>query len=124
MKSQRAVRLAELIKNEVSAILLRDIKDPRVGFVSITDVEVSQDLKYVRIFVSILGDESSKRDTMKALDRASGFVRSELAKRIQLRYAPEISFKSDNSIERGARIFKILNDIKDNSTNSPKETEV
>jgi ribosome-binding factor A len=112
VNQQRSTRLGELIKEEVSDILLRSLKDPRIGFVSVTDVEVTSDLRQVKIFVSVLGDESAKKDTMKALDSATGFVRSEIGKRIRLRYTPEVMFKFDNSIERGSRISKILNDIK------------
>lgn len=113
MPSQRPTRLGEVIKTEVSQIFHREMKDPRMGFVSVTDVEVTQDLSAVRIFVSVLGDEAAGKDTMKALDSATGFVRSELGKRIRLRHVPELSFKLDTSIERGSRISKILNDIRD-----------
>lgn len=101
-----------MIKAETSEILHRQLKDPRVGFVSVTDVEVSQDLNFVRIFVSVLGDDEARTETMKVLERAVGFVRSELARRIRLRHAPEICFKHDDSIERGTRIAKLLNDLK------------
>lgn len=123
MASPRSARLGEVIKVEVSEILHRQLKDPRIGFVSVTDVEVSQDLSFVRVFVSVLGDETARKDTMTALEKATGFVRSEIGKRVKLRHTPEITFLHDNSIERGSRISKILNDLKheQSAENAPSE---
>ncbi len=106
--SMRLARLRELFKQEVSAILQREMKDPRIGFVSVTDVEVSADLRHVKVFVSILGDREAKAQTMDALDNAQGFFRKELGRRIRLRYTPEVLFRLDDSIERGARVNQLL----------------
>lgn len=106
--SVRLARLRELFKHEISAILQREIKDPRIGFVSVTDVELSPDLRHAKIFVSILGDAEAKAKTMAGLGNARGFIRTELGKRIRLRYIPEVHFKLDESIERGARIQHLL----------------
>ncbi|MCL4516998.1 MAG: 30S ribosome-binding factor RbfA [Firmicutes bacterium] len=124
MTTQRIERLKEQLKIEISDIFKKELKDPRVGFVSITDVEVSGDLRHVKVFVSIMGDEESKAQTMEGLERATGFVRTEIGKRIRLRYTPEIRFKMDNSMERGARIFELLNQVKDERAGDASSTGV
>jgi ribosome-binding factor A len=107
----RIARLQELFKQETSLILRREMKDPRIGFVSVTDVELSPDLGHARIFVSIYGDAEAKAKTMAALSSAAGFVRTELAHRIRLRHIPEISFRLDESIEHGDRVNRLLRQV-------------
>ncbi len=109
--SVRLARLRELFKEEVSTILQRVMKDPRIGFVSVTDVEVSADLRHAKIFVSILGDADAKATTMGTLGNAQGFIRKELARRIRLRRIPELLFRLDESIERGARVQRLLRGV-------------
>ena len=109
--SLRREKLQELFKEEASAILQRRLRDPRIGFVSVTEVELSADLRHAKIFVSVLGDEEAKRRTMEALDRAAGFVRSELGRRVTLRYTPEVLFRLDESIERGTRVVALLREV-------------
>ncbi|NLO97861.1 MAG: 30S ribosome-binding factor RbfA [Peptococcaceae bacterium] len=111
MVKHRAFRLAESIKEEVSRILREDIKDPRLGFVTVTDVEVSDDLRYAKIFVSIMGNQDEIESSMDVLDRATGYVRSEIGKIIRLRHVPEIKFKFDRSIEHGAHISQLLREV-------------
>lgn len=106
--SVRLARLRELFKEEISVILQREMKDPRIGFVSVTDVEVSPDLRHAKVFVSILGDREAKAKTMAGLASAQGFVRTELGRRIRLRRMPELLFKLDESIERGVRVQHLL----------------
>src|SRR5690606_37367017 len=91
--------------------ILRKMKDPRIGFVSVTDVEMSRDLRHAKIYVSIFGDDEAKAQTLEALHHAQGFVRSELGRRIRLRHTPEISFRLDDSIERGHRINRLLREL-------------
>jgi ribosome-binding factor A len=112
MVDHRNERLRELIKTEFGAILQRDLKDPRIGFVSVMDVEVSNDYSHVKIFVSIMGDEEAKRITMEGLESAKGFIRTELGHRIRLRHTPEVHLIADNSIEQGSRIFELLDEVK------------
>ena len=107
----RADRVAELIKKEVSDIISRKLSDPRIGFTSITAVDIGPDLHNANIFVSIFGTDEQKTSTMKALEHATGFVRGELGHRLQLRDVPEIRFMRDDSIERGARVFEIINKL-------------
>lgn len=110
MTSQRVARLREEVKKEASDII-RKLKDPRVGFVTVTDVEVTGDMRHARIYVSILGNPASKDDTMAALANATGFIRTEIGSRIRLRHTPEIQFAFDDSMERGARIFELLRQV-------------
>ncbi len=110
---RRVARVAEQIKREVSLMLISDIKDDRVGagMVSITDVNVSNDLQHAKIFVSIYGTPEAKAETMAGLRSATGFVRSELGQRIRLRRTPEVIFLEDDSIERGNRVLSLLNQL-------------
>ncbi|MCX7595506.1 MAG: 30S ribosome-binding factor RbfA [Fischerella sp.] len=111
--NRRVSRVAELIKREVSQMLLNGIKDDRVGtgMVSITDVDVSGDLQHAKIYVSIYGTEEAKAETMAGLKSATGYVRSELGARVRLRRTPEVVFIEDRSIERGTKVLSLLNRI-------------
>ncbi len=105
---QRVEKLRELIREEVSDIIHRVLKDPRIGFTSVTDVELSSDLRHAKIFVSVLGSEEDRQRTMEALQKAVGFVRTELGRRIRIYRIPEIQFRLDTSIERGTRVMELL----------------
>jgi ribosome-binding factor A len=109
--ARRAERLQEFLRDELSQIILQELKDPRIGFVSITDVEVSEDLRHARVFVSVLGDEEAKEQTMAGLHSAQGFIRGEIARRMRTRYTPEIAFRLDQSIERGTRVVTLIRDV-------------
>ena len=109
--SFRPERLAEAIKKEVSELIKDELKDPRIGFASITAVEVTPDLRYARVFVSVFGPPESRRATVEALQKAQGFIRGELGRRIRLRHTPEITFKLDDSIGHGARVLELLNEV-------------
>jgi ribosome-binding factor A len=112
MTTPRSLRVAQSIKREVSEILRRDLKDERiVGVVSITDVECAADCRSARIFVSIFGDENAQKNMLDALKEHTGRIRGELCRRLQLRFAPEISFKLDTSLERGARVSDLISRI-------------
>lgn len=110
--SRRAQRLSEEIKREVSDILRNGVKDPRVNpLISITQVHVSRDLSYARIYVSLFGSEKEKKDALEGLERARGFVRRELGGRLKLRNVPEVSFLVDDSIEYGSHINQLLKKV-------------
>ncbi|MGM8211711.1 30S ribosome-binding factor RbfA [Virgibacillus sp. W0430] len=111
MSELRANRIAEQLKKEIGEILNRKIKDPRVGFVTITDVEVTGDLQQAKVFISVLGDEREREDTLKGLAKANGFIRAEIGSRIRLRKTPEILFEIDETIEYGNRIETLLRDL-------------
>ena len=108
----RIEKLQELIKQEVGKMLLTDIKDPRIGFVTVTDVELTGDLREAKIFVSIMGDEEKIKSSWEGLQSALGFVRREIGKRIKIRFTPEISFALDKSLDYSEHIQKILNELK------------
>ena len=112
MSSLRPSRVAEEIKKEVSVVIPREIKDPRLGFVTVTGVEVTNDLRYAKIFVSILGSDEDEAKSLSALSSAKGLVRSEIGKRIRLRFTPEITFVIDKSLDKGARINELLSQVK------------
>ena len=125
----RIEKLQELIKQETSKMLLYDIKDPRIGFVTVTDVEMTGDLREAKIFVSIMGNDEQIKDTMQGLQSALGFVRREIGKRIRLRFTPEISFAPDKSLDYSEHIQKILlqiererDTIENNTTGGGGET--
>jgi len=109
----RQEKLGELIALELSDLLRTRVKDPRVGFASITHVEVSGDLRHAKIFVSVMGTPEEQTETMKGLRNATGYLRHELASRIVLRYMPEISFKLDTSIAEGTRLLNLINQIEE-----------
>jgi len=111
MAELRAHRVAEQMKKELGDILTKKIKDPRVGFVTVTDVEVTGDLQQAKIFISVLGDEKEKQATLLGLSKAKGYIRSEIGQRIRLRKTPELIFDFDESLERGNRIETILRDL-------------
>ena len=107
----RQQRVREAYRQELSQLIQRELKDPRIGFLSITDVEVSGDLRQVKVYVSVMGDQQVKEGTMAALDRARSFLRSEMGKRVRLRYTPELFFYLDESIERGVRLKGLLDQL-------------
>lgn len=114
----RQEKLGELFAVELSDLLRTRVKDPRVGFASITHVEVSGDYRHAKIYVSVMGSEEERANTMKALKHATGFLRHELASRIVLRYMPEIVFKLDTSIEQGSRILALIRENEKSMGNS------
>jgi len=111
MAKHRPGRLAETLKEEISALIRLEMKDPRLGFVSITRVDVSGDLAHAKVHVSVLGKEDERKATLEVLNGAAGFVRTEIGKRIRLRHVPEIVFSYDSSIEHGANIARLLKDV-------------
>ncbi|MDE3838560.1 30S ribosome-binding factor RbfA [Bacillus methanolicus] len=107
----RANRVGEQMKKELGDIIGRKIKDPRIGFVTVTDVQVTGDLQQAKVFISVLGDEEQRENTLKGLAKAKGFIRSEIGQRIRLRKTPEIIFEFDESIDYGNRIESLLHQI-------------
>ncbi len=107
----RTNRVADLIRDEVSKLLLRELRDPRIGFVTITGASVSPDLRNVRVYVSVLGQTSVRDESLQALNSAAGFVRRAIFKNLRLRYSPAVSFHLDESLDRGARIEEVLREI-------------
>jgi ribosome-binding factor A len=108
----RASRVGEQIKKELSQIMQQELKDPRIGFVTVTAVEMSGDLQVAKVYISVLGNEEQKSQTLAALERAKGFVRSEIGRRVQLRMVPEIHFHLDESLDHSERINALLQSAK------------
>ena len=112
MVRHRLDRVGHLIQMELSQILLRKMKDPRIGFVTITHVSKSADLRSAKVFYSILGDEKAKAATQIGLEKATGFMQKEIADSLKLRHTPRLSFAYDDSFEQGLKIEKVLHDLK------------
>ena len=108
--SERTARLDELLREEISSVTRREVDDPRVGFVTITDVEVSPDLRHASVWVSVIGTADEKRLTLRALSRAMPFVRQRLG-RLRLKRIPELHVKEDETAARGTRVLQILEDL-------------
>jgi ribosome-binding factor A len=109
---RRTDRVGDLMRGEIADVLLRRVKDPRIGFVTVTGVKVSPDLRHATVFVSLL-DEGAVAETLAALERASGFVRAELGRRMRLKYTPELSFKHDATPSRAAHLEAVLDELSD-----------
>ena len=113
MQGKRLDRVNQLIKEEVSNLLQRELKDPRLGFVTVTEVETSKDMRVGKVFVSVLGDERQREGALAALASARGFVRNWLRQHLDLRVTPDVDFRPDRSMEHAARIQSILQKVKD-----------
>ena len=111
MPGRRTDRVSVLIQRELSDIIQREIKDPRVGFCTISQVEVSTDLRYADVKVSVVGDKKQKRKSITGLKNAAGFLRREIVQRIGLRHAPELRFELDDSVDQLMRIDRLIKQI-------------
>ena len=111
MSKHRPNRLSETLKEEISKLILLELKDPRIGFVTVTSVDVANDLAHAKVYVSVLGSEDEGKASLDTLNRAAGFLRTEIGKRIRLRHVPAIVFVYDPSIQHGAHIAKLLRDV-------------
>jgi ribosome-binding factor A len=123
MQGKRLERVNQLIKEEISLLVQRQLKDPRLGFVTVTEVDTSPDLKHAKVFVSVLGPEEQWASSFKALESARGFVWSWLRRNLDLRVTPEIMFRPDRSMEHAAHIQALLADLKARDGAESSETE-
>lgn len=112
-QGSRPERVADQIRAEVTTMIARELHDPGVGFVTITRVEVSPDLQYARVFYTSLGDAAARKNTARALERAAGFMRRQIGRRLRLRRAPEVHFEFDESIGHQERVEQLLKEIAD-----------
>ena len=108
---KRAEKVAEAIHEEVSRLLIKGLKDPRIGFVTVTGVKATDDLHLATIYFSVVGDDEAKKATAAGLNSARGFIRSEIGKSLRMRYVPDIIFKYDDSLDYGNRIDSLLREI-------------
>ena len=111
MASKRVERVSNLLKKEVAQMLTKEVKDPRIGMVTITGAKVSRDLRHAHIYYSVVGSEKEIRDSAIGLKQATNFIQRQLGRRIRLRYTPIIDFQFDHSLEYGGHIEKILQSI-------------
>jgi ribosome-binding factor A len=112
MTTQRPERVQEAIREEVAKIVQQEIKDPRIGFITITKVELTRDLRFARIYFSILGDPKDKHKALKGLNNAKGYIKGRLADKVKLRFMPDIAFKIDDSFEYTKHIYDLLDKLK------------
>lgn len=112
---RRQQRLGDLIRVEISSMIARELKDPRIGFTTVIEVKVTPDLHEARVYVSVLGNAEQQAESLRGLTAAASFVRHELAHRLRLRRAPVISFHLDHSVEQGARIEELIAKLKQES---------
>lgn len=113
MGQLRLEKIQEFIKQEVSTIILTELKDPRIGFVTVTRVEATGDLRHAKVYISLLGNEEQKAETWQGLTKALGFLRMEVGKRLKIRHSPELTLYLDESLDHSVHIQKLLQKIKD-----------
>lgn len=123
MSQVRVRKLQEFIKQEISQMLMRGLKDPRIGFVTVTEVRVTGDLREATVFCSFMGSEKQKEDSLKALSHAAGHIRSELGKALKLRHVPELTFEKDTTLDYSMHIESILNKIHEEDRKKEKPVE-
>ncbi|MGH7862100.1 MAG: 30S ribosome-binding factor RbfA [Candidatus Dormibacteraceae bacterium] len=124
MSGHRTDQVGAQVREEIMEIIRRDLKDPRIGFVSLTGIRMSPDLRSARIRVSVLGDEKAQADSLAGLRSARGLIRRELGRRLQnLKFAPELRFELDQSIEYSARISQRLREVLPPSSDAPENNE-
>jgi ribosome-binding factor A len=123
MSSRRRQQVADLIRDEVSDILATEMKDPRLGMVSITRVEMSPDLRYATIHTSVYGDEEEQQQTLQALSGASGYIRRLIAPRLRIRHIPAIRFRLDHSMEHAEQITRTLNELNQDDSDEQSSVE-
>lgn len=121
LPGSRASRVSDLVKREVADLLMKRVKDPRVKAITITGVDVSKDLRYARVYFSLIGDEKDVRLAQTGLDSAKGFIKREIGLRLELKHVPDIVFKHDPSLEQGSRMEKLLQKIKSDESSVPEE---
>ena len=119
MRFKRSQRVQELLLEEISKLIQSGLKDPRVGFSTLTRVEVSDNLKHATVFVSVMGSEEEKNQTLEALKNAKGFIRNYLGKNLYLKYLPELEFKKYKNAEHVQKITRILKDLRPKSDSQP-----
>ena len=118
---RRRERLASVIEEVVSELLLREIKDPRVaGMTSITRVDVTADVRQAKIYVSVMGDEATRQGTVRALEHAAGFIRTKLGEELTIRHVPAITFQLDRSLEEGDRVLALINQVAATAPGAPR----
>jgi ribosome-binding factor A len=119
--SVRQERVQAQLVEQISDIIFTEMRDPRLGFLTVTGAEISRDLRHAKVYVSILGDNEARKQSLKVLNSATGMLRGEFARRAHLRVAPELEFHYDDGIERGQHIFELLHSVEDDLKPRPEE---
>ena len=122
-QGSRASRIGDLVRAELAELLVREVHDPGIGFLTITRVSITPDLQQARVYYTTLGDDKARRESRRALDRATGFLRRQIGRRLQLKRVPELQFFFDESIEKADRIERILHDINAERAETPQPIE-
>ncbi len=123
MPSYRQARLAEFLRDEISAIIQRELRDPRVGFASVTRVEMSPDLRHARVYVSVYGTHEEQEAALRALQGAAGFIRRLIAPHLHTRHIPELHFKLDRSLEHAEQVARLLHQIRQEQQTDSARTD-
>lgn len=121
--TRRQKRISELLKEELGKLILRETRDPRLEGVTVTHVEISPDLSHARVFVSLMGNDEEKDEALEGLDHASGYLKHEIAERLELRRIPRLGFRLDPSIERGQRVLDLLYEIEQEREEESEDVE-
>lgn len=111
MAGHRSERVAQEIRDEVALMIGRELKDPRIGFVTVTRVDLTPDLRYARVYVSVLGDKDQQKKTLQGLKQATGFVRREVGRRLRMRLTPEVQFLFDKGLDATDRVARLLEEV-------------
>ena len=111
MQGKRVVRVGHLIQMELSQLILKKVKDPRLGFVTVTHVDIAPDMKSAIVFYSVMGDDKVRKDSKIALERAAGFLQKEISVTLKLRYTPKLHFRFDDSLDQGFEIDRLIRKI-------------
>jgi ribosome-binding factor A len=111
--SQRTDRVDELLRQEIGVLLAKEIADPRIGFVTITDVETTPDLRHAKVWVSVIGGKADQRDTLRALQHSMGFIRHELGRTLRIKRIPDLHVHLDDTAERGTRVLHLLQELEE-----------
>jgi ribosome-binding factor A len=123
MPTIRQAKVGEMIKRDLAEILQREMRDPRLALVSVTEVDVARDFTVAKVFISVIGTPQDKADALKALQGAAGFLRGQLGRMLDLRTVPALAFRYDTGIERGARMFELLREEEQTLAENPHESE-
>lgn len=118
---KRSQRVSDLIREEIADIIMNKLKDPRVGFITVTGAKITEDLKLATVYVSVLKPEE-KKGTLEILNSAKGFIRAELSKRVRMKFIPSLTFRVDESIEYGDKIERLLKGIKSSSARNEEKS--
>ena len=111
--SQRTDRVDELLRQEIGALLAKEIADPRIGFVTITDVETAPDLRHAKVWVSVIGGKADQKETLRALQHSMGYIRHELGRTLRIKRIPDLHVHLDDTAERGTRVLHLLNELEE-----------